>query len=573
MSIRPTAFTWVWTYQPALLAADTVAGVTLAAYLVPSAIGDASLANLPPQAGLFACLFSGLLFWIFCGSKFTSITVTSSIALVLGVSLSGIAGDDVMRFTGLAIGTTFLVALIAFIAWLAKAGVLVHFISETVMTGFKGGVAFFLASTQLPKLFGFGSPHGTFWENAKYFFQHLHETNSTSLVVGGLALLILVTGKFLLRNKPVALVVVVGGIIAASALSLETRGVKLLGPVPQGIPTLKVPPLSWHDLNQLIPVAAACFLLGAVETAAIGRMFVAKHGGRFDANQENLALAVSNFAAGLGGGFPVSGGLSQSLVNESSGARTPVSTAVAAICLLVVVLFFSHWLSALPQPVLAAVVLSAIAALFNISALKQLWQHDRSEFVVALAAFVGVISFGLLRGVLIGAAISLVQLVQESAHPHVALLGRIPGKRRYSDCERHQGNELIPNVMIFRPEVALIYFNIYRVCDTILERVHAATPPPKLVVLDLSAAPRVDMQSAHTLAAMVTELTAEGIKFQAVEPRSSVRDRLRIEEVDAKLGGVNRFTAVADVVEHFQREQTASLNVNASAPTATETIA
>ena len=284
-------------------------------------------------------------------------------------------------------------------------------------------------------------------------------------------------------------------------------------------------------------------------------MFAAKHGGRFDANQEGLALAVSNFAAAIGGGFPVSGGLSQSLVNESSGARTPLSTAAAAICLLIVVLFFSHHLSSLPQPVLAAIVLGAITGLFKFSALKQLWHHDHPEFVVALAAFGGVLSFGLLRGVLIGAAISLVQLVHVSAQPHVALLGRIPGTRRYSDCERHTDNELIPNVMIFRPEVGLVYFNIDSVCDAILNRVHAATPPPKLIVLDLSAAPRVDMQSAHTLAGMATELAVAGIRFQAVEPRSSVRDRLRLEGVDGKLGGVNRFTAVADVVEHFQREQ------------------
>ena len=555
MRLYPTAFSWLRNYQPAWLAADAIGGVTLAAYLLPAAMGDATLANLPPQAGLYACLFSGLVYWMFCGSRFTSITVTSAISLVLGASLAEIAGGDARRFTSLAIGTAFLVAVIAFIAWLAKAGVLVHFISESVMTGFKGGVAFFLASTQLPKLFGFRGAHGSFWENAEFFFKHLSETNSTSLVVGGLALVILLAGKFLLKNKPVALLVVIGGIVAASALSLDTRGVKLIGPVPQGIPTVKVLFLSWHDLNQLLPVAFACFLLGAVETAAIGRMFVAKHGGRFDANQENLALAVSNFAAGLGGGFPVSGGLSQSLVNESSGARTPLSTLLAAICLLIVVVFFSHRLSALPQPVLAAIVLSAIAGLFKFSALKQLWRHDRSEFVVALAAFGGVLSFGLLRGVLIGAAISLVQLVHVSAQPHVALLGRIPGTRRYSDCERHTNNELIPNVMIFRPEVGLVYFNIDSVCDAILNRVHAATPPPKLIVLDLSAAPRVDMQSAHTLAGMATELAAAGIRFQAVEPRSSVRDRLRLEEVDGKLGGVNRFTAVADVVEHFQREQ------------------
>jgi SulP family sulfate permease len=551
-----SVLSWLRNYKAAWLAGDALGGITLAAYLLPAAVGDASLANLPPQAGLYACLFSGLVFWIFCGSRFTAVTVTSAISLVLGVSLAEIAGGDTWRFSALAIGTAFLVAAIAFIAWLAKAGVLVHFISESVMTGFKCGVAFFLASTQLPKLFGFRSAHGSFWENAGYFFKHLNETNSTAVVVGGVALVILLAGKFVLKNKPVALLVVIGGIIIASAFSLDARGVKLLGPVPQGIPRVTVPVLSWHELTQLLPVAFACFLLGAVETAAIGRMFVAKHGGRFDANQENLGLAISNLAAGLGGGYPVSGGLSQSLVNESSGARTPLSTAVAAICLLIVVVFFSNRLSALPQPVLAAVVLAAIAGLFKFSALKQLWQHDRPEFVIALAAFAGVLSFGLLRGVLIGAAISLVQLAHVSAHPHVALLGRIPGARRYSDRERHTDNELIPDVMIFRPETGLFYFNIDWVCDAILRRVHATAPEPKLVVLDLSAAPRIDMQSAHTLADMATELTNTGIRFQAVEARSSVRDRLRLEGVDGKLGGVNRFTAVADVIEHFQQEHT-----------------
>jgi MFS superfamily sulfate permease-like transporter len=159
--------------------------------------------------------------------------------------------------------------------------------------------------------------------------------------------------------------------------------------------------------------------------------------------------------------------------------------------------------------------------------------------------------------VLIGSAISLVQLVGVSARPHVALLGRIPGTRRYSDRERHIDNELIPEVMIFRPEAGLFYFNIDYVCDAILNRVHAATPSPKLVVVDLSAVPRIDMQSANTLAHMATELTDRGIRFHAVEPRSSVRDRLRLEGVDARLGGVNRFTGVADVVEHFQRESEA----------------
>ncbi len=548
------ALTWLRSYNRSWLRSDILAGITLAAYLLPAALGDASLANLPPEAGLYACLFGGLVFWAFCGSRYTAISVTSAISLVIGTSLGEMTGGNTMRFSALAAGTALLVSFIAFIAWLAKAGVMVNFISESVMTGFKCGVALFLASTQLPKLFGFHGAHGSFWGNAGFFFKHLGETNSISLLVGGIALAFLIIGKVFLKHKPVALFVVIGGIVAASALSLEARGVKLIGTVPQGLPPLRLPAVYWHDLNELLPLALACFLLGAVETAAIGRMFVAKHGGRFDANQENLALAVSNLVAGVGSGFPVSGGTSQSLVNEECGSRTPLSTALAAVFILVVVLFFSHLLSALPQPVLAAVVLVAVASLLKLSTLKELWHNDRPEFVVAMAAFLGVLTSGLLRGVMIGAAISLVQLVRESSRPHIGLLGRIPGTRHFSDRERHLDNELIAGVMIFRPESGLVYFNVDYVSETILNRVNAEPTTPKLVVLDLSAAARVDMQSAHTLASMAEELTAKGIQFHAVEPRSSVRDRLRKEGVDSKLGGINRFSTVADVIDSFHSE-------------------
>jgi len=562
------ATTWLRSYQRAWFRFDLVAGVTLAAYLLPAALGDASLANLPPQAGLYACLFGGLVFWIFCGSRYTAASVTSAISLVIASSLAEMTGGNTTRFGALAAGTALLVSVIAFIAWLVRAGVMVHFISESVMTGFKCGVALFLASTQLPKLFGFHSAHGSFWGNAGFFFKHLSETNSMSLIVGGIALAFLIVGKIFLKHKPVALFVVMGGIAAASAFSLETDGVKLIGAVPQGIPPFRLPAIYWQDLNQLLPLAFACFLLGAVETAAIGRMLVAKHGGRFDANQENLALAASNLAAGLGSGFPVSGGTSQSLVNEEGGAQTPLSTALAAVFILIVVLFFSHLLSALPQPVLAAVVLVAVGGLLKLSTLKQLWQSDRPEFVVAVTAFIGVLTFGLLLGVMIGAVISLVQLVRASSRPHVAVLGRIPGTRRFSDCERHHDNQLIPEVMIFRPESALVYFNVDNVCDAILSRVHAEATPPKLVVLDLSAAPLVDMQSAYMLAGMADELTAKHIRFQAIEARSSVRDRLRHEGVDRKLGGVNRFTTVADAIDYFQREHdTSRLQHNEPHPT------
>src|SRR5213078_287531 len=202
-----------------------------------------------------------------------------------------------------------------------------------------------------------------------------------------------------------------------------------------------------------------------------------------------------------------SGGMSQSLVNESGGARTPLSGFIAALLTLLIVLFVSGALRYLPQPVLAAIVLIAVTGLFKVTALRHLWRADRAEFVVAIAALLGVLGSGLLRGVMIGAMISLVQLLRTASRPHVAFLGRIPGTRRFSDRERHPDNQLIPGVLIFRPESGLVYFNVDNVCESILKRVRAESPPPTLVVLDLSAAPRVDMQSAHALAGTADELT------------------------------------------------------------------
>jgi len=319
------ALSWLKHYERGWLRADVVAALTLVAYLLPAALGDASLAGLPPQAGLYACLFAGLFFWLFCSSRHTTVTVTSAISLLIGTSLGDLAGGDATRFAVLAAATALLVAALAFGAWLVRAGVIVNFISETVLVGFKTGVALVLASTQLPKLFGMKGGHGSFWGRMGEFLSHVGDTNPLALVLGLGALGVLVAGKVFFKNRPVALVVVIAGVVVASAAHLDERGVKMLGHVPQGMPALRLPAIQAGDINDLLPLAMACFLLGAVETVAIGRMFGLKHGNRLDSNGELLALAGANLGAALGQGFPVSGGMSQSLVNESSGARTPSS--------------------------------------------------------------------------------------------------------------------------------------------------------------------------------------------------------------------------------------------------------
>ncbi len=543
------ALGWLRHYQPGWLRFDFAAGVTLAAYLLPAALADASLAGLPVQAGLYACLFSGLVFWLFCSSQQTSITVTSAISLLVGSSLGGIAGGDTSRFGALAACTALLTAAIAFAAWLVRAGAIVKFVSETVLLGFKAGVALQIISTQLPKFCGFKGGHGNFFERIADFVRHMGETNPAALAVGVIALVLLLLGKRFLPNRPTALFVVIAAIAAATLMNFGAYGIKLLGEVPRGLPIPAIPRMSWDEVTELLPLALACFLLGAVETVAIGRMFAEKHSYRLDANQELLALAAANLAGGLGHGFPVSGGMSQSLVNESGGARTPLSGLISALLILVVAVFLSDALHNLPQPVLAAIVLLAVTGLFKVTELHRLWKVHRGEFLVAMTALLGVLWAGLLRGVLIGAVISMVLLIRRVSSPHVAFLGRIPGTRRYSDLSRHPDNEPIPEILAIRVEAGIVYFNADHIMDMVLAQLRAMPTQPKLVIFDLSTSANLDVTGARMFLALQSELDKRDITLRLVEARSSVRDMLRTEGVEDRIGRIDRFTSLADAID------------------------
>ena len=519
------ALGWLRNYELGWLRLDLVAGLTLAAYLLPAGIADASLAQLPPEAGLYACLFSGLVFWLFCSSRHTAITVTSAISLLLGATLGEMSGGDPTRFGALAACTALMVAGFALLAWLLEAGSVVNFVSETVLLGFKAGVALYLASTQLPKFFGLKGAHGSFWERMHHFLGSLGETHTAALLLGLAALAVLVLGKLFVPNRPVGLFVVIGGIVAASTLSLGERGVKLLGEVPQGLPLPSLPAVSWSDLNALLPLAMACFLLGAVETAAIGRMFAQKHGSRFDSNQEFLALAGANLAAGLGQGFPVSGGMSQSLVNESGGARTPLSGLFAAILIVLVTLFLSGALRDLPQPVLAALVLVAVTGLFKLKALVRLWHFSRIEFAIAMAALLGVLGSGLLRGVLIGAVLSILMLLRRASRPPTTELGRVRGTDQFNDRIRNPENEREPGVFVFRSSGALLYFNIDHVRDRFFELLNEAGEVRRAVFF-MGAVPGLDLAGAELLAELHKTLRERGIEFRLAATHSSVRETL-----------------------------------------------
>jgi high affinity sulfate transporter 1 len=518
---------WLRTYDRAWLRGDLAAGITLAAYLLPAGIGDASLAGLPAEAGLYACLFGSLAFWLFCSSRHTAVTVTSAISLLVGASLGAISAGDPARHATLAACTALMVAVLAFIAYAVRAGAIVNFFSETVLVGFKCGVAFFLASTQLPKLFGFSGSHGgDFWDRMGHFLRGLPQTNPTALALGLTALAVLLLGKTILKNKPVALFVVIAGILAARLLHLDERGVAILGQVPQGVPMPALPHVSREDINTLLPLAMACFVLAAVETTAIGRMFGAKHGHRLDATQEFLAIGSANLFAGLFRGFPVSGGMSQSLVNESGGARTPLSGLVAALITLVVVLFFTGLLRDLPQPVLAAIVLVAVTGLVQVKALRHIWHFSRAEFAVAMVAVLGVLGSGLLNGVLFGVVLSLLMLIRRASRPRVTEVGRVPGTAYFADLRRHPKNERMPDVLVVRTEGSLLFFNVDHVRDRIVALIDERAVAPGLVVIFMGNVPYVDLAGAELLIELRQALARRAIEFRLAEVHGEVREAI-----------------------------------------------
>jgi MFS superfamily sulfate permease-like transporter len=355
----------------------------------------------------------------------------------------------------------------------------------------------------------------------------------------------MILGKIYLKNKPVALFVVIGGIIASAALGLEARGVKMLGDVPRGLPMPGLPAVHWEDINDLLPLALACFMLGAVETAAIGRMFCAKHGGRFDGNQELLALAGANLAAGLGRSFPVSGGMSQSLVNESSGARTPLSGLTAALIVVAIVLWFSGLLRDLPQPVLAAIVLAAVAGLINLTAIRRLWRFSGVEFSVAAFAFLGVLGEGILRGVAIGVLLSLFALLKRASAPNVVELGRVDGSNEFASITVDTPRTRIPGALIARIDGSLLYFNVEFTRDRLMEML-ANHDGVTRVVLFLGAVPAVDLAGADLVIELHHALAARGIELRVAGAHTRVRTRLI--SAGADIAFAERYRSVPDAL-------------------------
>ena len=540
---------WLAAYRPQWLAGDAVAGVTLAAYAIPVSLAYASLAGLPPQNGIYCYLLGGLFYALFGTSRQLAVGPTSAISMLVGVTVAGMADGDLARWADIAALTALVFAGMCILAWMLRLSTLVNFISETILLGFKAGAALTIAMTQLPKLFGVPGGGEHFFERMWTLVGQLGDTNVAVLGFGLAALALLWLGEKTLPGRPVALFVVAASIVVLSVTALGDLGFKTVGALPQGLPDLRWPALRLRDVDGVIPLAFACFLLAYVESVSAARTLAQKHGYDIDPRQELLGLGAANFAAAFGQGYPVAGGLSQSSVNDKAGAKTPLALVFASATIALCLLFLTGLLRNLPNVVLAAIVLVAVKGLIDVPALRRLWRVSRFEFGIAMVAFVGVLLLGILKGVMLAAVVSLLLLVGRAARPHVAFLGRIPGTRRYSDLERNPDNEVVPGVLIFRVESGLFYFNVEHVRQVVWQKLRAATVPVQLVVCDLSTSPYVDVAGARMLAGLHADLAAAGIQFQLVEAHAAVRDILRAEGLEERLGQISRSMSVDDIIE------------------------
>src|SRR3984885_10871230 len=553
---------WLAEYRAAWLGADIVAGITLAAYAIPVSLAYAGLAGLPPQVGIYGYMLGGLGYALLGSSRQLAIGPTSAISLIIAGTVGAMAGGDAQLYAQIASLLAFTVAALCLFAWLLRLSVLVKLISDSILVGFKAGAGLTIAMTQLPSLFGVAGGGHNFFERVFLFAGELGQMRLIVLVIGIIAIGLLVLGERLLPGKPVALGVVALSIAAATLLGLPALGVPTTGDIPAGLPILAGPALRLRDVDGIIPLAAGCLLLAYIEGVSAARMFAAKHGYTLDPRQEFLGIGAANLAAAVGHGYPVAGGLSQSAGNDKAGARTPLALVCASITLALCLLLLTGLLETLPKAVLAAVVLPAVYGLLYFRALLRMWRLIRLDCRAAVIALGAVLLLGILQGILLAALASILLLLARVSQPNIAFLGRIPGTNHYSDRARHPENEALTGVIAFRPEASLIYVNADAVPEAVLSRLREAGPSViRLAICDLSASPYMDLAGSRMLRTLHAELASRGISFRIVGARGLVRDLLRAEGIEDKVGRLDRTVTLDGLLAADLQVQPASAPV------------
>jgi high affinity sulfate transporter 1 len=545
---------WLPTYNSKTFGADAVAGIMLTAYAIPVSLAYATLAGLPPQYGIFGYLLGGLFYAMFGTSRQLAIGPTSAISMVVGLTLANLSGGDPQRWLDLASLTAIVLGGMSLLAYILHLDSIINFISETVLTGFKAGAALTIMLTQLPKLFSVPGGGTNFFSRLSTIIHQLPDTNYYVLVFGLIAFILILMGEKYFHGKPIAIYVVILSILLISFTPLANHGFKTVGLIPAGLPKLHFPRLNLSDIQSVISLSFACFLLAYIESVSAARTIAQKNDYEINPHQELLALGVANLATALGNGYPVSGGLSQSAVNDEAGAKTPMALVFTSVFIGICLLFLSSLLKNLPTVILAAIVFVAVEKLINVREFRRMWKVNKFDFIIALLAALSVIAFGILQGVLIGALASLLLIIKFVSSPHVAFLGRIPGTERFTDLRRHPDNIVLPGIILFRVEAPIVYFNVSYIYSHVWPVISKDISTLKIVIFDLSTSAYIDSSGARLIKKFYTNLESKGVIFKVAEAHSEVRDILRFEDVEHLLGHVSRRDSINDVITNTLTE-------------------
>jgi high affinity sulfate transporter 1 len=509
---------WLPRYRRRWLRPDVIAAVAVWAVLVPEGMAYASLAGVPPQAGLFAALAPLLVYAVLGTCRQLTVGPSSAVAAYSAAAIMPLAFGDTSRFIALSALLALLTGILLLIAGLARAGFIADFFARPVMTGFVAGLALVIAVGQLSKLFGVEGGGTGFFGKGYELIRQLPGYSSLSFLIGIGALALILLLRKVAPKVPGMLVAVVLGVLLVKAFDLQDHGVAIVGALPDGLPSLAVPRFSLSDIRELLPDAFALALIAFAESIAGARQLAAAHRYEVDADQELIALGASNIGAGLFQGFAVDASLSRSAVADSSGAKSQLSNIILFCFLIVTMLFLLPLFRDLPEAVLGAIVIAAVSHLVDIKALRRLRRIDKTDFVLALLCFAGVLVFGLLVGLAIAVGLSLLALVYRAYRPSYAVLGRAPGavddeRFRFRGVEDHPDAETFPGLVILRVDGELFFANARWFRDVVRSLVRGQTPPVRELLVHAGAVPHVDTTAADMLRSLIKELDEAGVSL------------------------------------------------------------
>jgi high affinity sulfate transporter 1 len=542
-------------YRGPWLRKDIVAGLVLTALLVPQGMAYAELAGLPPITGLYTSILCLVGYAIFGPSKILVLGPDSALGPMIAATILPIAGarGDPERAIALASALALLVGTITALAGIAHLGFVADLISKPTILGYMNGLAVTILVSQLPKLFGFSIEGDSFLDDLTGFVEGLAdgETVAAALAIGLFGLLLIVGLHRRFPKVPGVLLAVVLSTLAAGVLELSDHGVSVVGVLPQGFPPFTLPDVGFSDIGLLIGGALGIALVSLTDTISTASSFAARSGDEIDGQREMIGIGASNIAAGFFQGFPVSTSGSRTVVAEQAGAKTQVTGVVGAVAITLLLLFFPGLLRDLPQPTLAAVVITASLALADVPATTRLYRVRRTEFLLSIAAFLGVVLLGVLPGIALAVALSIGNVFRRAWWPYQTVLGRVPGLAGFHDVRSYPAAERLPHCVIFRFDAPLFFANS-RTFREQLRKLAGSEPPPTWIIVAAEPITDVDTTAADMLQELNEELTDRGICLVFAEMKDPVRSKVERYELTPTIDPNRFFPTIRRATEAFR---------------------